>query len=262
MLFDIVENRKKQVALEKGTLPPKYFEKSPFFEQEVVSLKRLLQQATQPGIIAEFKRKSPSQGVLHKTAVVEEITQNYIKEGASALSILTETDYFDGSVADLKKARKGNACPILRKDFTVDEYQVLQTKALGADVLLLIAAALEKKQLKSLYDLAKSIGLEVLFEVHEESELDKLPGDDLLIGVNNRNLKSMKVDLQTSFALADILSKDFTLVSESGIRRAEEILLLQKMGYAGFLMGTHFMQTEHPSEALRILRQQLENKPV
>lgn len=260
MLFEIVENRKKQVVSEKKQVTSQQLEKSPLFERECYSLSEKLQEADLPSIIAEFKRQSPSQGALNRETSVGKTTRAYVEAGASALSVLTEEDYFQGCLEDLKMARNVTMCPILRKDFIVDEHQVLQTKAAGADVLLLIAAALGKKQLKSLYDLAKLIGLEVLFEIHEEHELDKLPGDDLLIGVNNRNLKSMKVDLQTSFDLAGTLSKDFTLVSESGIGRAEDVLLLQKIGYAGFLMGTHFMQTKNPPEALRKLMQQLENK--
>lgn len=258
MLFEIVENRRKQVSREKEIKPLNLLEKSPYFDSNCVSLKNTLTQKNSSGIISEFKRKSPSEGILNANAEVQKTTLGYVNAGASALSVLTETDYFQGAAEDLGLARKVNSCPILRKDFIVDEYQVIETKSLGADVILLIAACLTKQELKKLYELSKSFGLEVLFEIHSEEELEKLPGDDLIIGVNNRNLKSMQVDLKTSFDLADKLSKDFVLVSESGLRSAADILELKSVGYSGFLMGTHFMKTENPPKALSELMKKLQ----
>lgn len=262
MLFEIVENRRKKIAREKEIASMRSLVKSPYFGSECVSLKNALVQKSQSGIIAEFKRKSPSEGVLNPNAEVQETTKNYVNAGASALSILTEFDYFQGRSEDLTKARKANSCPILRKDFILDEYQIIQTKSLGADVVLLIAACLEKQELKNLYELAKSIGLEVLFEIHQEKELEKLPDNDLLIGVNNRNLNTMEVRLKTSIDLAEKLSKDFVLVSESGIRSAEDIQLLKAVGFSGFLMGTHFMKTPNPPETLQKLIANLQKETL
>lgn len=250
MLFEIVENRRKQVLKSKGAHPIDLLEQSPYFGSTCISLQGTLSKKSEAGIIAEFKRRSPSEGAINSKARVQETTLGYVQAGATALSVLTETDYFHGTSEDLTLARKVNSCPILRKDFIVDEYQVIETKSIGADVVLLIAACLEKRELRDLYTLAKSIGLEVLFEVHSEPELEKLPGDDLIIGVNNRNLKTMQVDLKTSFDLAEKLSKDFLLVSESGLYTAEAVQKLKSIGYAGFLMGTHFMKTKNPSKTL------------
>jgi indole-3-glycerol phosphate synthase len=174
-----------------------------------------------------------------------------MQAGASALSVLTEQDYFMGKSEDLTIARNANYCPILRKDFTVDEYQIIEAKSIGADAILLIAAALEKDQIKNLYQLAKSLGLEVLFEIHRKDELDKVPDSDLIIGVNNRNLKTMEVDLKTSFDIIKELPKTSLLISESGLSNVEDVKRLKEAGYQGFLMGEHFMRTPNPAEALK-----------
>jgi indole-3-glycerol phosphate synthase len=165
-----------------------------------------------------------------------------------------------GNSEDLTIARNANYCPILRKDFTVDEYQIIESKSIGADAILLIAAVLDKERLKTLYKLAISLGLEVLFEIHAKEELDKLPDNDIIIGVNNRNLKTMQVDVKTSFDIINELPKSSLLVSESGLNTVEEVKELKKAGYQGFLMGEHFMRTPNPADALKQFITQLNNQ--
>lgn len=251
MLKEIIENKRKKVEQQKQLYPTKLLEQSIYFDSKCVSLSHYLTRKDKSGIIAEFKRKSPSKGVINAYADVLETTLGYMQAGASALSVLTEQDYFMGKSEDLTIARNANYCPILRKDFTVDEYQIIEAKSIGADAILLIAAALEKNQIKGLYQLAKSLGIEVLFEIHGKDELDKVPDSDLIIGVNNRNLKTMQVDLKTSFDIISELPKTSLLISESGLSNVEDVKRLKVAGYQGFLMGEYFMRTPNPAEALK-----------
>lgn len=251
MLQEIIANKRKRVAEQKQLFPVKLLEQSMYFDSNCVSLSHYITRPDKSGIIAEFKRKSPSKGIINQYADVMQTTLGYMQAGASALSVLTEEDYFMGKSEDLTIARNANYCPILRKDFIVDEYQLIEAKSIGADAILLIAAALSKEELKSLYEVARSLGLEVLFEIHDRAELEKLPSNDLVLGVNNRNLKTMQVDLKTSFELAYELSKQLVLVSESGLNNTEDVIQLKKAGYQGFLMGEHFMRTPNPAEALK-----------
>lgn len=251
MLQEIIENKRKKVEQQKQLYPTKLLEQSIYFDSKCVSLSHYLTRKDKSGIIAEFKRKSPSKGVINAYADVLETTLGYMQAGASALSVLTEQDYFMGKSEDLTIARNANYCPILRKDFTVDEYQIIEAKSIGADAILLIAAALEKDRIKVLYKLAKSLGLEVLFEIHGKDELDKVPDSDLIIGVNNRNLKTMQVDLKTSFDIISELPKTSLLISESGLSNVEDVKRLKEAGYQGFLMGEYFMRTPNPAEALK-----------
>lgn len=222
-----------------------------YFDSNCVSLTHYLTRKDKSGIIAEFKRKSPSKGVINAYADLMQTTLGYMQAGASALSVLTEQDFFMGKDEDLIIARNANYCPILRKDFTIDEYQIIEAKSIGADAILLIAAALEKDKIKTFYKLAKSLGLEVLFEIHGKDELDKVPDSDIIIGVNNRNLKTMQVDLKTSFDMINELPKTSLLISESGLSNVEDVKQLKEAGYQGFLMGEHFMRTPNPAEALK-----------
>lgn len=260
MLQEILENKRKKVEQQKQLYPTKLLEQSLYFDSNCVSLSHYLTRKDKSGIIAEFKRKSPSKGIINAYADVLETTLGYMQAGASALSVLTEEDYFMGNSEDLTIARNANYCPILRKDFTVDEYQIIEAKSIGADAILLIAAALDKERIKTLYKLAKSLGLEVLFEIHAKEELDKLPDNDIIIGVNNRNLKTMQVDLKTSFDIINELPKSSLLVSESGLNTIEEVKKLKKVGYQGFLMGEHFMRTPNPADALKQFITQLNNQ--
>lgn len=250
ILEKIIADKYKEVAERKSLVPVKLLEKSTFFEGKVVSMKKYVTHPEKSGIISEFKRKSPSKGMINGAASVETVSIGYMQAGASALSILTDKDYFGGSNEDLKIARKFNFCPILRKDFVVDEYQIIEAKSIGADCILLIAAALEPEKLKSLAYFAKSLGLEVLLEVHDGDELAQSINDGVdLIGVNNRNLKTFEVSIDTSLELVDQIPSSFIKISESGISDPNTLIKLKKAGFDGFLIGENFMKSSRPEQA-------------
>jgi indole-3-glycerol phosphate synthase len=250
ILDKIIAQKHIEVAEKSSLVPVKLLEKSIFFEGDVVSMKKYVTDPEKSGIISEFKRKSPSKGLINGSVSVEAVSIGYMQAGASALSILTDTDFFGGSNADLKDARKFNFCPILRKDFVIDEYQILESKSIGADCILLIAAALEPERLKELAAFAKSVGLEVLMEVHDGEELERSLCDDLdLVGVNNRNLKTFDVSLQTSLDLVDKIPSEFVKISESGISDPATLITLKKAGFDGFLIGENFMKSSRPEQA-------------
>lgn len=246
----IIAQKHIEVAEKSSLVPVKLLEKSIFFEGKVVSMKRYVTDAEKSGIISEFKRQSPSKGIINGAAQVETVSIGYMQAGASALSILTDKDFFGGSNEDLKSARKFNFCPILRKDFVIDEYQILEAKSIGADCILLIAAALEPAKLKSLAAFARSLGLEVLMEVHDREELERSLCDELdLVGVNNRNLKTFDVSLDTSLELVEKIPSSFVKISESGISKPETLVTLKKAGFDGFLIGENFMKSSRPEQA-------------
>ncbi len=249
ILEEIVQYKYKEVAKQKELYPIKLLEKSNFFEAKPISLKQTLLRPVAMGIIAEFKRKSPSKGIINKLADVEKTTLGYISAGASALSVLTDEKYFGGSNDDFLKARQVNSCSMLRKEFIVDEYQVIESKSIGADVILLIAACLTKNEIDKLAKLAKSLELEILLELHDEKEIDKISPVIDLIGINNRNLKDFKVDLGHSKKLASQLPGDFVKIAESGIDSPDIIRDLKSIGFNGFLMGEYFMRAQQPENA-------------
>jgi indole-3-glycerol phosphate synthase len=250
ILEDIIANKKKEVEENKERKPVNQLEKSIYFNKPVHSLKKSLLDPEKAGIIAEFKRKSPSKGIINNHLSVENTTVAYVQAGASALSVLTDTKFFGGSNEDLATARGLNTGPILRKDFTIDEYQVMEAKAIGADVILLIAAALSPDRIYALSRLAASLGLEVLLEVKEKGEIAASLNEFIsVIGVNNRNLHDFSVDLNRSLKLLDYLPKDMVKISESGIYTAKDIIMLREAGYLGFLIGERFMQTGNPGQA-------------
>ncbi len=251
ILREIVAHKKKEVEERKSLFPVKLLEKSIFFNSNTVSLTKYLTRDDLVGVIAEFKRKSPSKGFINKFADVERITLGYMQAGASALSVLTDSYYFGGKSEDLGVARKYNFCPILRKDFTIDEYQILEAKSIGADVILLIAAILTKEQITNYTKLAGQLGLEVLLEIHGEDELDKLVPGIEIVGVNNRNLKTMLVSLDTSFGIVSKLPKEVIKVSESGISKPAQLVELKDVGYSGFLMGEFFMKHSRPEQVCK-----------
>lgn len=258
ILDQIIEHKKKEVEERQGLYPIKFLEQSIFFNSPAVSLKKYIQRKDKSGIIAEIKRKSPSKGVINSNVSVERTSIGYMQAGASALSILTDKHFFGGSNEDLTTARKYNFCPILRKDFTIDEYQIVEAKSIGADAILLIAAALSVAKLKELAKFAKSLGLEILLEVHNKLELESnLNADVDLIGVNNRDLKTFNLSLDISKELASLIPKAFVKVSESGIESPEAIIELKKYGYEGFLMGQNFMQHSRPEQAAKDFIKQL-----
>ena len=258
ILAEIVANKRKEVASSKELYPVKLLEQSIYFEGQPVSLKKYLQRPDKSGIIAEIKRKSPSKGNINKHVSVERTSIGYMQAGASGLSVLTDKKYFGGSSEDLKVARSFNFCPILRKDFMIDEYQVIEAKSLGADVILLIAAVLDKKEIEKLGSLAQSLGMEVLLEVHNEKELTKSITDRVdLIGVNNRDLKTFTTNVQISKDLAEKIPGGFIKVSESGLSKPETVLELKEYGFEGFLIGETFMQTGRPEKAAKEFIRQL-----
>ena len=247
ILDKIIEHKRREVETRKSLYPVKLLEQSIFFGSATVSLKKYVQRDDKTGIIAEFKRKSPSKGIINQHASVERTTIGYMQAGASALSVLTDKEFFGGSNEDLTLVRKFNYCPILRKDFTIDEYQIVEAKSIGADAILLIAAVLTAEESKSLAQFAHSLGLEVLLEVHDEAELEaqKEIGADL-IGVNNRNLKTFEVSIDVSKRLAALIPDSVVKVSESGISDPRTIMELRDFGYKGFLMGENFMKHARP----------------
>jgi len=265
ILDTIVAAKKKEIADKKSTIPATLLERSIYFETKPVSFTKYLLREDLSGIIAEFKRKSPSLGVINAHASVERTTIGYMQSGAAALSVLTDNQFFGGKNEDLTTARKFNFCPILRKDFILDEYQIIEAKSIGADVILLIASILKTEQIKQLAGFAHSLGLEVLLEVHNKEELERSLTDQVdAMGVNNRNLKDFSVSIETSQELATLIPNNFVKVSESGISKPETILTLKESGYRGFLMGEAFMKTSRPEKACAAFIQELQHltKPV
>lgn len=263
ILDQIIERKRKEVEEAKSLYPVKLLEQSIYFSSPTVSLKKYVQRPDKTGIIAEFKRKSPSKGVINAYASVERTSVGYMQAGASALSILTDKSFFGGGNEDLKTARKFNFCPILRKDFTVDEYQVIEAKSIGADAILLIAAVLAPTQVRTLTTFAQGLGLEVLLEVHEEAELTQnLDAGVDLIGVNNRNLKTFEVSLDVSKRLAPLIPKGVVSVSESGISTPSAIRELRQFGFEGFLIGEQFMKHSRPEEQARTFMDNLRKSEV
>jgi indole-3-glycerol phosphate synthase len=258
ILEKIVESKKAEVAHQKKTIPVAQLKKYPGYKRKCNSLKAALLKPGSSGIIAEFKQKSPSKGEINFGVKVEEVTKGYAEAGVAGISVLTDYEYFGGTLANLAKAREVNPeIPILRKDFMIDAYQVVEAKAFGADVILLIASCLEKGQAETLAQKAKSLGMEVLMEVHNAEELKMVNDFVDIVGVNNRNLKTFKVDVETSVKLAKLIPGKFVKISESGLTGAETIHYLRKSGFKGFLIGETFMKTENPGEACRKLIESL-----
>lgn len=256
ILDKIIANKKAEVALHKAQFPIEHLLDPSFMERECVSFKNAIRNSDS-GIIAEFKRKSPSKGWIHPDARVESIVPEYTSGGAAAISVLTDQEFFGGNLNDLKRARELTHIPILRKDFIIDEYQILQAKAFGADCILLIASALTQDEIKHFTLLARSIGIEVLIEVHEKKELDSIIITPDLIGVNNRNLKTFETSVDTSLMLYDDLPDEVIKISESGISSTESVHKLRQAGYDGFLMGENFMKEVSPGDALKSFCQQI-----
>jgi len=250
ILDEIIASKHKEVAERKSLIPRKLLEKSIHFEVKPVSLKKYIRREDKSGIIAEIKRKSPSKGVINSQVSVERISIGYMQAGASALSVLTDQHYFGGANEDLTIAREFNFCPILRKDFIIDEYQIIEAKSIGADAILLIAAALEPNRLSELAKFARSLNLEVLMEVHDLPELQANLHEAVdLIGVNNRNLKTFETNIRTSMDLVDQIPNEFIKVSESGLSDPQAVYELKQSGFEGFLIGESFMKHSRPEQA-------------
>jgi len=252
ILEKIKQYKLKEVAQTEINKTVYQLQNEPYFLRQTYSLKQRLQDETQSGIIAEFKRASPSKGIIHKNADVKKITTSYKKAKATALSVLTDSHFFQAQKNDFATARKYNSIPILRKDFIVSPYQILETKAMGADVMLLIASILSAKEIQRFAKMAKNIGLEVLLEVHTKSEIEEKFCDEIdIIGINNRNLHTFEVDIENSIKLAQSLPNNLPKIAESGINDTATLLRLKKNGFQGFLIGERFMKQEKPAVACR-----------
>lgn len=249
ILDKIIADKYIEVSLKKQLISSKDLEKYPLFGRKVKSLAVALQNSN-TGIIAEHKRRSPSKAVINQDLNVQDVAIGYEEAGVRGMSVLTDAKYFGGSLDDLIIARSAVKLPLLRKEFIIDEYQILEAKAFGADVILLIAAVLDQKQIKTLSEFAKSLNLDVLLEVHNLEELEKslVPGVDMM-GVNNRNLKTFEVSTEISKELSEKIPDDYIKVSESGISNIKDILELKNYGYQGFLVGENFMRTNDPGKS-------------
>jgi indole-3-glycerol phosphate synthase len=260
ILEKIVAYKKEEVESQKSKVTIDELRNYPDFSRETLSLRKFLLDESRTGIIAEFKRMSPSKGNINCNADVLKVTSAYAKD-ASGLSVLTDENFFGGSVNDLMRARI-NQVPILRKDFMIDEYQFYEAKAIGADVILLIAACLTVQQTKQFASLAKQLGLEVLLEIHNEEELEHICDEVDFIGVNNRNLKTFEVDINTSLNLISKIPKDKLAIAESGISNVDTIMTLKQAGFKGFLIGENFMKQADPSIAFAEFVKELKAKSV
>ncbi len=251
ILDKIVAQKRIEVANAKAATSIRQLEQSALFLRDNSSLKNRLMDDNSSGIIAEFKRKSPSKGILNATADPVEVVSGYEKAGVAGSSVLTDELFFGGSFKDLTAARNAVNIPLLRKDFMIDEYQFIEAKNWGADVILLIASILTPQQVKSFTDLAKSLHLEVLLELHGENELNHVYHKVDMVGVNNRNLKTFEVDIEQSIRMANKLGNDFVKIAESGISNISTLKHFKQNGFQGFLIGENFMKTDHPGKACK-----------
>ncbi|HRH49419.1 MAG TPA: indole-3-glycerol phosphate synthase TrpC [Panacibacter sp.] len=261
ILDKIVAYKKEEVKIQQAKVSVEELKQTESFARKALSLREFLSDETKTGIIAEFKRKSPSKGVINGNVDVVKVTNAYSVFGASGLSVLTDENFFGGSKEDLIKARVHNT-PVLRKDFMIDEYQFYEAKAIGADVILLIAACLTPTQVKEFAALSKELGLEVLLEIHNEDELAHICDDIDFVGVNNRNLKTFEVDINTSLQLFPHIPKVKLAIAESGITDVDTIVMLKKAGFKGFLIGENFMKEQDPAAAFENFSKELQQKTI
>ena len=248
ILTEIIAHKRGEIAIQETAVPRMHLEKMLDDIHPCIRMSHALRTSS-TGIIAEFKRRSPSKGWLHPDADAA-LTAGYEQAGAAALSILTDEKFFGGNLGDIRKARELPRLPILRKDFIISPYQLLQAKLVGADAVLLIAAVLTPAECRELARLAHELKLEVLLEIHDESELEHLNDDIDLLGVNNRHLGTFHTDTIRSFLLAERLPSHLPWVSESGIAHPKTLRQLRKAGYQGFLIGETFMKTPQPHTTL------------
>lgn len=258
ILDTIIAKKKIEVEKRKRSKTISELEKMIFFKNETFSFKEFLLRKDRTGIIAEFKRKSPSKGIINSCSFAADVTRDYVKHGASAVSVLTDEEFFGGSLNDLMEARI-NDIPILRKDFIIDEYQIIESKSYGADIILLIAACLSKDEVKKFSAFAKNLGLKVLLEIHNENELEHICDEADVVGINNRDLKSFNVDLNHSIELCKKIPADKIKISESGIDEVKTIRFLKQNGFSGFLIGEKFMKEKDPGKAFADFVKELKN---
>ena len=250
MILDkIVAHKKKEVERSKQIISIEQLEKSVLFNRYPISLTEKLITENSNGIIAEFKRRSPTKGILNDKVNVIEVVKQYELAGVCGSSILTDKEFFGGSQKDIIDVRNEVNIPLLRKDFMIDEYQFLEAKSWGADVVLLIAAILTPEQVSHFTGLAKSLSMEVLLELHDEIELGHVNDMVDMVGINNRNLKTFEVDIQRSLKMAQQIPPDKVKIAESGISAVSTVRLFKENGFRGFLMGENFMKEADPGEA-------------
>lgn len=264
ILHEIVKHKHQEIQSRKRLVPEEALQKSPYFQTPTVSLSKYLKRSDKSGIIAEFKKRSPSKTNINLYADVEHVSIGYMQSGASALSILTDEKYFGGSNENLETARKFNFCPILRKDFIVDPYQIIEARSIGADAILLIASILKKDQILELTKFAHSLNLEVLLEIHDPADIKKCNDLVNIIGVNNRDLVSFNTDHRHSLNIFNQLPSQALKISESGLKNVSQIIELKQKGYTGFLIGELFMNSPDPVKtcnrfvkALKMMENQL-----
>jgi len=260
ILDKIVARKKEEVALSKKRVSEEDLRTYPLFTRVCYSLKESIADPNKTGIIAEYKRASPSKGLINGQSGVKEVVSAYQQSGASAVSVLTDADFFQGSLDDLTQAREVLTIPLLRKEFIVDKYQITEAKAYGADIILLIAACLEPENLKSMAEYAKTLGLNILLEIHDEQELNQhLHATIDAIGVNNRNLKDFSVSLNHSYDLVNKIPDQYIKVSESGISDPQTIYDLKQAGFNAFLIGENFMKTSNPAQSIQTFVKDLQD---
>jgi len=262
-LEKIVLEKRIQVQADKISVPVEILEQSGYYKRECFSLKEFLLREDKSGIIAEIKKHSPVLGAINPGVNVEKLAGGYEQAGASALSVLTDKKFFGGCNADLIITREKVSCPILRKEFVVDEYQVIEGKSIGADAILLIASILSKEEIEKFTDLAHRLGMEVLLELHTERELEKVYEAVDVIGVNNRNLETMQIDIATSRSMAKLIPAGYIKISESGIEDPGMVIEIMQLGFNGVLIGSNFMKHPEPEIACAKFIQkinQLKNK--
>lgn len=246
----IAANKRREVeAMKMIVSEDRIFALASQMKRQPLSLKGALR-GNYSGVIAEFKRRSPLKGNINPDADVETVVRGYVERGAAACSVLTDTRFFGGSLADLAVARKCVHVPLLRKDFMVDKYQVAEAYLYGADAILLIASMLTLEEIEAMMVVAHSFGMEALVEIHSEQEIAKIPACTDLVGVNNRNMSNFAVNLDTSYNLVGRLPEGMARIAESGICSHNDIHRLRTIGYDGFLIGETFMKKDDPAEAM------------
>ena len=257
ILDEIIKNKKTEIEKAEKEMPLGKLMDMPFYNRKTLSVKTRLLSFDKPGIIAEFKRQSPSKGIINNSSAISDVIKEYEEAGVAAVSILTDNKYFGGNTDDIISVRNSINIPVLRKEFMITDYQVHEAKAIGADFILLIAACLDKSQAEQLAGLAHELKLDVLIEIHTEEELKNVPDNVDLVGINNRNLKTFEVDINTSKQLSLCIPDKYVKISESGISNTDPICDLWNYGFRGFLIGENFMKTENPGKSCNIFLDEL-----
>ena len=262
ILARIVAHKRAMLPARRQLLPPAHLEAMPGFTRQPLSLADALRQGRGSGVIAEFKRRSPSKGTLNDRADPAAVAAGYARHGASAVSVLTDEVFFGGTAEDLMAVRAAVDIPVLRKDFVVDEYQILEARALGADLVLLIAACLSPGEVRRLAAFANTLGMEAVLELHDEAEVRHLCDEVAIVGINNRDLRIFQVDVDRSLRMADTIPAGKPLVAESGIDSAEQLRRFRTHGFHGFLIGERFMRTDDPAAAYRDFMSAIDPNPL